>query len=62
LTEYAVKLTLEPAELNELDVEELRKSGLDDESILHACQIVAYFNFVNRLAEGLGVCLEGTPM
>ena len=42
-------------------METLRLQGLDDEAILHATQIVAYFNFVNRLALGLGVQLETLP-
>ena len=33
----------------------LRAVGLDDRAILDACQVVAYFNFVNRIAQGLGV-------
>ena len=36
----------------------LRNAGLDDRGILDTCQIVAYFNFVTRMAEGLGVELE----
>jgi hypothetical protein len=28
------------------------------QAILHACEVVAYFNFVNRLADGLGIALE----
>jgi len=55
---YAEKLTLRPQEMNEGDVAALRKAGLDDRGILDTCQIVAYFNFVTRMAEGLGVELE----
>lgn len=40
------------------DVSELREAGLGEEEILHVAEIVAYFNFVNRMAEGLGVRLE----
>ena len=36
----------------------LRAAGLDDEAVLHLVEVVAYFNFVNRLAEGAGVELE----
>jgi alkylhydroperoxidase family enzyme len=36
----------------------LRAAGFDDPAILRATEIVAYFNFVNRLADGLGVELE----
>jgi len=55
---YAEKLTLRLQEMNQGDVAALREAGLDDRGILDTCQIVAYFNFVARLAEGLGVELE----
>lgn len=45
-------------------VESLRAAGLDDRAILDLCQVVAYFNFVNRMADGLGVEMEadlGSP-
>ncbi len=41
------------------DIDRLRGAGLGDAEILDACQVAAYFNFVNRMAEGLGVELEG---
>lgn len=55
---YAEKLTLRPQEMEEDDLAPLREAGLDDEGILHLCEVVAYFNFVNRTADGLGVGLE----
>lgn len=55
---YAERLTLEPAALAARDVRELRAAGLDDEAILHVAEVASYFNFVNRLADGLGVPLE----
>ena len=55
---YAEKLTLRPGAMEEADVERLRDAGLDDEAILHLAEVVAYFNFVNRTADGLGVSLE----
>ena len=58
LCAYADKLTRTPQEMTEDDVTALREAGFDDRGILDACQIVAYFNFVTRLAEGLGVELE----
>ena len=36
----------------------LRKAGLEDDEILDVCQITAYYNYVNRMAQGLGVELE----
>jgi uncharacterized peroxidase-related enzyme len=55
---YARKLTLGPAAMRESDLEPLRALGLDDRAIVDANQVVAYFNYVNRIAEGLGVDLE----
>lgn len=58
LCEYALKLTLAPNEMSRDDVERLRSVGLDDRGIVDANQVVSYFNYVNRVADGLGVELE----
>lgn len=58
LVDYALKLTREPQSLTEKDLEPLRRAGLEDADILDACQVTAYYAFVNRLAQGLGVELE----
>lgn len=55
---YAMKLTRTPAEMTAADVDTLRAAGFDDRAIHDICTIVAYFAFVNRLADGLGVELE----
>ncbi len=55
---YALKLTLHPQEVTEYDLVPLREAGLTDSAIHDAATIMAYFNFVNRLASGLGVSLE----
>ncbi|MBI2944921.1 MAG: peroxidase [Candidatus Wallbacteria bacterium] len=55
---FAVKLTRTPAEMRRADVELLRQIGHDDRSIHDIAAVTAYFNFVNRLALGLGVELE----
>lgn len=55
---YAEKLTLHPAAVREEDLEPLRASGLDDRGILEVVEVTAYYNFVNRMADGLGVRLE----
>lgn len=56
---FAEKLTLQVSQINEQDHEKLKASSYTDEEILHLTQVTAYFNFVNRMAEGLGVSLEG---
>jgi uncharacterized peroxidase-related enzyme len=55
---YAERLTLEPASVEESNIERMRKAGLSDEAILHTCEVTAYFNYVNRMADGLAVQLE----
>lgn len=55
---YAVKLTRTPALMTAEDVDALRSAGLDDRAIVDANQVVSYFNYVNRIADGLGVELE----
>lgn len=58
LLDYAVKLTMEPHAVGASDVEALREHGFTDAAILDACQVTCYYNYVNRLADGLGVELE----
>ncbi len=58
LCEFAESLTLHPAASSDAAVLALRQAGLSDRAILDATQIIAYFNFVNRIALGLGVELE----
>jgi uncharacterized peroxidase-related enzyme len=57
LIDYALKLTLAPIDVCEEDLVPLRQAGLSDTAIHDAAAITAYFNFVNRLASGLGVDL-----
>jgi uncharacterized peroxidase-related enzyme len=56
---YADRLTEQPSTVSMRDIESLREVGLDDRAIHDACAIVSYFAFVNRIADGLGVELEG---
>lgn len=55
---YALKLTQSPAEMVRTDVEALRVAGFDDGDILELCEVVAYYAYANRIADGLGVSLE----
>jgi uncharacterized peroxidase-related enzyme len=55
LCDYAVKLTRTPATVGAADVAELRAHGWDDATIHDAIQVIAYFNYVNRIAEGVGI-------
>ena len=52
---YGQKLTATPEAIAEQDVEVLRDTGFSDKDILDINLITSYFNFVNRIATGLGV-------
>jgi uncharacterized peroxidase-related enzyme len=58
MLDYAVKLTEAPATVGQADVEQLRGAGFNDRGIHDICAITAYFAFVNRIADGLGVEME----
>ncbi len=55
LCDYAVRLTRTPAAVGAADVQALREHGWDDRAIHDAIQVIAYFNYVNRVAEGVGI-------
>jgi uncharacterized peroxidase-related enzyme len=59
MLDYAFKLTEQPGQIVRDDVEQLRLKGFDDLAIHDLVCCVAYFAFVNRIADGLGVELEG---
>ena len=52
---YAEKLTIQPSDMSEADIQTLRQVGLDDVAIHDATQIIGYFNYINRVADALGV-------
>lgn len=55
LCDYAIKLTLAPGRIVRDDVERLRQFGFTDEQITVAAQVIGYFNYITRIAQGLGV-------
>ena len=62
LCAYAEVLTRDPGAANdEVLVKPLKEVGLDDRAILDATLVIAYFNFVNRIVQSLGVRLEENP-
>ena len=48
-------MTRAPAAVRRRDVETLRKHGLTDRDILDAVEVIAYFNYINRVADALGI-------
>jgi len=58
LLEFARKLNACPGEVAAEDLERLRAAGYSDQNAFDAVMIVAYFNFMNRVADGVGVAPE----
>ena len=58
LCDHAIKLTRTPAAVDPSDLDHLRKLGLSDRAIHDATQVISFFNYINRIADGLGVDLE----
>lgn len=52
---YVEKLTLRPATVHPGDLDALRAVGLDDTGIVQVNLITSWFNYINRVADGLGV-------
>jgi uncharacterized peroxidase-related enzyme len=52
---FAEKLTLTPSQMSQADIQNLRQGGYSDEEIHDIVQIAAYFNYINRVADSLGV-------
>lgn len=62
LLEFAEKVTRTPAGCAASDIAALRQAGWSDTAIHDAVQVIAYFNYINRIADALGVALEdGLP-
>ncbi|HJZ13748.1 MAG TPA: hypothetical protein VJ521_16460 [Acidobacteriota bacterium] len=55
LLNFARKLNVTPGDVRQTDIDQLRSAGFSDENIFDAVVLVAYFNFMNRIADGLGV-------
>ncbi len=58
MLEYVEKLTVTPWDVSEGDVNLLREAGFTDRDVLDICEVAAYYAYVNRIADGLGVKLE----
>jgi len=58
LCEFAAKLTHQQHYMRPADLETLRAHGLDDRAIHDATQVIAFFNYITRIADALGVEAE----
>ena len=58
MLDYATKLTSTPSAMGSADVKSLREVGFSDTDVLHIAEIVGYYAYANRVADGLGVELE----
>ncbi len=56
--DFVVELTRTPGEMKPSDLDILRQQDLSDRAIHDIVQVTAYFNYINRIADGLGVDLE----
>ncbi len=59
ILDYAAKLTGTPWSMSEDDLTPMRLAGLSDADILDVNLVTAYFAYVNRVADGLGVSVDG---
>jgi uncharacterized peroxidase-related enzyme len=55
LLDFAVKLTRAPSGTGRHDLDALRHHGFTDEQLVDAVHCISYFNFINRVLDGLGV-------
>ena len=55
LCEFAEQVTRRPASVTAADVDVLRAHGWSDAGIHDAIQVIAYFNYINRVADAVGV-------
>ena len=58
MVDYVVKLTKDATKVDKGDIEGLRKTGFDDRGILQITLIASWFNYINRVADALGVGRE----
>jgi alkylhydroperoxidase family enzyme len=58
MVEYVIKLTKDATKIAKSDHEKLRAAGFEDQAILQITLIASWFNYINRVADALGVGRE----
>jgi len=59
MVDYVVQLTRDATRISRAHHERLRQAGFDDKAILQITLIASWFNYINRVADSLGVGREG---
>jgi uncharacterized peroxidase-related enzyme len=59
MLDYVVKLTKDATQCSRADHDALRAVGFDDKGILQVTLIASWFNYINRVADALGVGRPG---
>jgi uncharacterized peroxidase-related enzyme len=62
MLEYVVKLTKDATKIWKDDLGRLRGAGFDDKAILQITLIASWFNYINRVADALGVGRDGNAV
>ena len=55
LCDFAVKVTVESPKVTPSDIEALRVQGWTDAAVHDALQVIAYFNYINRISDAVGI-------
>ena len=55
---FAVKLTTTPGATDDADIDALRSAGFNDRDVLAVVEVVGYYAYANRIADGLGIETE----
>ena len=61
MCDYVVKLTKDAVQCSPTDLDGLRAAGFDDTGILQITLIASWFNYINRVADALGVGRDNPP-
>jgi uncharacterized peroxidase-related enzyme len=60
MLDYVIQITKDATKISPQDHEKLRAAGFDDKAILQITLIASWFNYINRVADALGVGRDGT--
>ena len=55
LCDYAAQVTKDPASAGQAEVDALRAAGWSDDGVHDAIQVIAFFNYINRIADAVGI-------